>query len=367
MYSRIVKHNNENLPVQLVLYPGAGGTIFGFKKDSIYDTKIFLCSCSIVAIENYIKLRTFKTSITDSKEIEFGDCFRSSFFYKNAKPHVKFILSSRDFPYELVDNLININAPSNEKIIEHLNFAENICHECNQIVPKYKYCVEMYGGVFKQNFGWYINKQAYEYGINGTNKIYNNIINEICPQEILDLIEIDPENTFKKIIEYRRKRGQEKDEKLSASLWEKEYELDKKLRKQNRKIWNIAENEVRRKIGFKKIGEAWTSETILYYMIKKMYPLMTIIRHYRPDYLKGLEIDIFIKELSIGIEYQGIQHYKPIKHWGGVKALEKLKIRDKNKKDLCKNNDIKLVCFKHDEGLSDDYIKNKLEGLWNFS
>jgi len=33
------------------------------------------------------------------------------------------------------------------------------------------------------------------------------------------------------------------------------------------------------------------------------------LRHYRPDFLQGLELDIFIDELKIGMEYQGIQHF----------------------------------------------------------
>jgi len=166
---------------------------------------------------------------------------------------------------------------------------------------------------------------------------------------------------FNKIVEYRNKRIQEKNNKLWKILWEKENELEKKLQKQNRRVWNVIENEVRQKFGHKNIGEAWTSETILYYIIKKLYPKFEILRHYRPKFLERLEIDIFIKDLNIAIEYQGIQHYKPIKHWGGEDALEKLKKRDAKKKNLCEQNNVKLIYFEYNENLSDDYVYKKME------
>ena len=48
-------------------------------------------------------------------------------------------------------------------------------------------------------------------------------------------------------------------------------ELEKRHSKKLRRVWRIIENEVRRKFGHKKVGEAWTSETILYYMVKRLF------------------------------------------------------------------------------------------------
>ena len=139
--------------------------------------------------------------------------------------------------------------------------------------------------------------------------------------------------------------------------------LRKKFQRQNNQIWNVIENEVRLKFGHKKIGEAWISETILYYIIRNLYPNMTILRHFRPDFLEGLELDIFIKELNIGVEYQGIQHFKAVKHWGGKKALKKLQARDEKKKQICKSLGIHLIHFNYDEGLSKDLIQAKFQEL----
>jgi hypothetical protein len=257
-----------------------------------------------------------------------------------------FILDKMYFPRAVVDKLMQQNKPNNHQIINHLSFENKLCHECNNIVPSYRYCVEMYGGAFKQNYGWYINKQAFEFGIS---PITNHVIPEICPQEILELIKLDPKET------------PEKYQELVNSDFEKADKLWTDFQRQNRRIGNIIENEVRQKFGHKKIGDAWTSETILYHIVRSLFPNFTILRHYRPDFLKGLELDIFIEELKVGLEYQGIQHYEPVNHWGGKEALEKLKKRDLKKKKIVDSLGILIVYFKYDEHLNDEIVIDKLK------
>jgi len=257
-----------------------------------------------------------------------------------------FVLDSMYFPRALVDAMIKRGVPNNYKVINYLRFENNLCHECNGVVPKYCYCHEMYGGVFKQNYGWYINKQAYEFGIE---PLSNRVIPEVCPKEILEIIKLDPIETPKRYQELVKTNPAEADR-----LW-------KEFQKQNRRVWNIIENEVRQKFGHRKIGEAWTSETILYYIVQSLFQDMTVLRHYRPKSLQGLELDIFIKELKVGIEYQGIQHFEPVDYWGGIEALQKLQARDKKKRELCRSLGIDLIYFKYDEGLSDDLVLAKLK------
>lgn len=219
---------NENLPFPIVYYPGFYGAFLGFAEDN--HSTISFCSCTRVAIENYIKFQL--SSPKDTK----------------VKPDRNFILDFMYFPKIVVDKLIEEKISQNKNIINYLVFNNNICHECNQITPSYRYCVEMYGGVFKQNYGWYINKQAFEYGIE---PISNHILRDICPREIFELIELDPFQTNRICQE------------LAVSDFKKADALSKKFQKQNRKIWNIIENEVRSKFNYKKIGDAWTSETML--------------------------------------------------------------------------------------------------------
>lgn len=314
----------EKLPYPLVLYPGFYGAFFGFRQKE--NMSITLCSCSREAITNYIKFRLAKG------------------IPRNASPHRMFILDSMYFPISLVDQLMKLNLRQDETLINNISFENKLCHECNKIIPSYSYCHPMYGGAFKQNYGWYINKQALEYGVE---PISTCIIKEACPDDILEIAELCPSKTS---LEIQRLK-----ENNNAEL------LIIKLREQNRKIWNIIENEVRRKFGHKKVGEAWSSETILFYIIQTIFSKLTILRHYRPSFLKGLEIDIFISDLKIGIEYQGIQHFKPVDYWGGAEALKKLKQRDIQKKAICEKEGIKLIYFYHDEGLSNELVIQKLK------
>ena len=61
-----------------------------------------------------------------------------------------------------------------------------------------------------------------------------------------------------------------------------------------------------------------------------------------PKTKKRLEIDMYNEKLKIGFEYQGEQHYKPIKFFGGEKKFRQIQKRDKLKRDLCKYYGITL-------------------------
>ena len=151
----------EKLPFPIVLYPRFYGPFFGFRQRE--DSPIILCSCAKEAIENYLRFRLPKP------------------IPSNADPSRMFVLDSRYFPRSLVKSLMKRGTPNNYEVINHLVFKSNLCHECNGVVPEYRYCHEMYGGVFKQNYGWYINKKAYEFGVE---PISNRVIPEICPQNV---------------------------------------------------------------------------------------------------------------------------------------------------------------------------------------
>ena len=127
------------------------------------------------------------------------------------------------------------------------------------------------------------------------------------------------------------------------------------------KDYREIENEVREAFNYPKIGEKWISETILYKMVQILFPSLEVVHHYRGKELEGLEIDIWIPSLKVGIEYQGIQHFEPIDHWGGEDGLRKRKENDKKKKKICKSLNYKLIEFKYDENLTDERLKKKLE------
>ena len=47
--------------------------------------------------------------------------------------------------------------------------------------------------------------------------------------------------------------------------------------------------------------------------------------------------------MNICIEFDGIQHFEPVEHFGGVKAFKSLIKRDKIKNDYCQKNKINLL------------------------
>lgn len=105
----------------------------------------------------------------------------------------------------------------------------------------------------------------------------------------------------------------------------------------------IIENILRQERGIPKIGEGWVSETKLYYYVKEEFKKTKVIHHGRPDWLKPQHLDIYIPEYNIGIEYQGIQHQKPIDFFGGEQSFKKGVERDERKKRLCEENECELI------------------------
>lgn len=57
----------------------------------------------------------------------------------------------------------------------------------------------------------------------------------------------------------------------------------------------------------------------------------------------NLKFDFYIKEYNLAIEYDGIQHFKPINHFGGIKSFEEQKIRDRIKDEYCYSRNIRLL------------------------
>lgn len=97
------------------------------------------------------------------------------------------------------------------------------------------------------------------------------------------------------------------------------------------------------------------NESALYDFLKENYK-EEIIWQYKAEWLSGQTIDIYIPSKKIGIEYQGIQHFKPVRYFGGIKKYEYTITKDKEKFDKCKNNGIKLFYFSKEKELPNDYL-----------
>ena len=56
-------------------------------------------------------------------------------------------------------------------------------------------------------------------------------------------------------------------------------------------------------------------------------------------------LDFYLPEYNIAIECQGLQHFKPIEWFGGIEAFNSLVERDKLKKNLCEEHNVKIVYY----------------------
>lgn len=117
---------------------------------------------------------------------------------------------------------------------------------------------------------------------------------------------------------------------------------------QLRVLFIKAEGMYRESKGMPKKGEGWVSETILYYKVSNHYKSYEVIQHGRPKWLGKQHLDIFFPKENIGIEYQGVQHYKPVEYFGGEDGFAKNQERDARKRRLCEENACSLILV--DEG-----------------
>ena len=70
-----------------------------------------------------------------------------------------------------------------------------------------------------------------------------------------------------------------------------------------------------------------------------------------------LPFDFYLPNLNICVEYQGIQHFKPVKLFGGENALKDLNKRDNIKANYCNNKNIKLIIVNYYDSIEDVLLK----------
>jgi hypothetical protein len=286
----------EKLPYPVVIYPHLGAFI-GFKKH-IANCEIHFCSCMKNAIENCIKM-----SVQENE--------------------IKILLNS--LPEEIHGRL-DINNISDDTI-KAFNFDNSICHECNHAVPSYYYPIPR--SVFYKSYGWYVEKQFFEYGIDRSHQFGRDfhaklILENKCPEHIIKL-----------------------------------FDLDLSIAKNNKMIMDDVEDDVRVNFDYHKKGEEWVNETNLYYEIKQEFSEYEVIHHGKPEWIKSQHLDIWIPQIKAAVEYQGIQHLKPVKYMGGEEGLSKTRERDERKARLCKENNVTLVLVYEGYVLSDVIAKIK--------
>jgi hypothetical protein len=313
----------ENLPLPFVHYPGHYGTFFAFGA-SLIDTPVF-CECSKGAISHYIadRLRVPSPRYSDKRRM--------------------FLMDSLSFPAAIVDAVETLGAEMSPTCAEAFQFQPGLCHQCNAAAPSYRWCHEMYGSPFVQNYGWYLKQHRLDLGIFQNWVDYNR-----CPEEIRELLLLDPNSFF------------ECQSRLRTQDDKKAFKLEKLFSRQCRQVHRVVENKVRERMGFRPVGSGSTGETMLFQLVKKVFPGWAVHRCSRPEFLEGLELDVFLPEIATAFEFQGQQHFQAINHWGGEDGLRALQQRDERKRKLCNKHGVILLEVRFDEELTEACLRQQV-------
>lgn len=334
----------ERLPFPFVHYPNHYGTFFAFSE--AIDGAIALCDCAGPAVRNYLLLSGSLPA------------------HRNSNPLVKASLSSMDFPDRVAASCVG----ATHSDIRLPPFVPKLCHRCNLAVPSLRYCVEMYGGEFAQHFGWYIKQSYYHVGIQPLSLAFL----ETAPSDLkTDLTEHNARSSEERLLvqglhpsSHPLRKDVSGDHAGHVTRDEAAVtRLDlvrKNLRAIRLRIHNAIEDATRQAFGFRRFGDGWVSETLLYSIVQRLFPGIEVLRHHRPPWLQGLELDIVLPSLAVAIEYQGQQHFEPIEAWGGEESLAALQERDLRNTRLCRSVGISLVTLDFTEPLSEEYVYAKL-------
>jgi hypothetical protein len=343
--SPIVK---EDLPYPQVHYPNHYGTFHAFGKNK-GDFPV-LCECTKGAVANYIRLRQF---------MDVG---------KYSDERVTAPLSSHVFPNVLAEESL---AHRGDPMV-WLRFAPKLCHRCNLATPSGLWCHEMYGGQFKQTFGWYIAQTKLRIGVMPGGGV--GYLEDACPSEVIQLLE-EARSAMKSAEEESARLIKLVNGPILADISPDEItywrnvtldesrlyqQLSKKAGQVARRLGNYFENITREEFGFRKVGDAHVNESLLLIIVSRLFPRAEINRHHRPDWLAGLELDLFLPKLRLAFEYQGQQHFHPVKAWGGKEGLDKLRIRDAKKRDVCIRESVSLIAIDYTEPLTETHVKERI-------
>lgn len=76
-----------------------------------------------------------------------------------------------------------------------------------------------------------------------------------------------------------------------------------------------------------------------------------------------LSFDFYLPDYNTCIEYDGMQHFKPIKYFGGIEYLKLQKIKDQIKNNYCLDNNIQLIRIRYNENIEEklSFLKEKTQ------
>ena len=125
--------------------------------------------------------------------------------------------------------------------------------------------------------------------------------------------------------------------------------------------WRLERTKIRTRLTAEGvIKPKWKHELTLFQEVRKRHP--DTLYQYRPDWLGRQSLDLYIPSLRTAIEYQGIQHYHPIEFFGGEEALSQRQELDRVKKELCEENEVRLIIWPYSIPPTEKNLRDMLSG-----
>ncbi len=123
--------------------------------------------------------------------------------------------------------------------------------------------------------------------------------------------------------------------------------------------WRLTRTKIRTKLTAEGIiRPKWKHELSLFHAVRKRYP--DTLYQYRPDWLGRQSLDLYIPSIRTAIEYQGIQHFLPVAFFGGEDALAGRHELDLRKKQLCEENQVRLIEWPYTEEPTDRNVQRMI-------
>lgn len=93
-------------------------------------------------------------------------------------------------------------------------------------------------------------------------------------------------------------------------------------------------------------------QTLVGRSIRFWFPNTKILENYRPDWLKGMELDFYFPDFRVGVEVQGTQHYLFVPEMQGtVENFTAQRKRDQLKRRLAAQEKVKVITISSFDGI----------------
>jgi len=139
--------------------------------------------------------------------------------------------------------------------------------------------------------------------------------------------------------------------------------------KKHGEFYQLPESHIHSKHGCPICNESKGEKTIRKILISNNLKFISQKKFEDCRYKRPLPFDFYLKEYNILIEYDGIQHLKPIKYFGGKEKFDEQVLKDNIKTEYCVKNNIKLLRINYKDNIEEkllEYINKDLYGKRNW-